>query len=113
MPREETTDSAKVRLVRYAQLGSLPVLATMSISASGDIVDQGLSGHRAVMTDAPVYEGDFKTNGYFTTFGGPADMSSSSTSSQVVSLIVPSRSDRSSSESLASGADGIRAGRSA
>ena len=114
MLREETAEPAKVRLVRYAKLGSLPVLATMSISANGDVVDEGLSGHRATMMDTPIYEGDFKSDGYFTTFGGPADMSSVSTSSQLVSPTANSKDhDWSSSGSLASGANGIRASRSA
>ena len=113
MPREETADSDEVRLVRYTALGSLPVLALMSLSAHGELHEGGLSGHRSTANETAIYEGDLKTGGYFTTFGGPADLEASSASSFMVTSGTSSTDDWSSSRSLASGAEGIRASRTA
>lgn len=85
----------------------------MSLSAHGELHEGGLSGHRSTVNDTAIYEDDLKSEGYFTTFGGPADLEASSSSSLVMSSSTSSTDDWSSSGSLASGAEGIRASRSA
>ena len=119
-----TTNSPEVRLVRYAKIGSLPAVAMLSISSAGEIIDDSSLGINGTPLEKPAYDGGIETEGYFTTFGGPVDMSSANVLSTVVVPVeeklvsarirdIDSEADWSRSASLASGAEGIRANRSA
>ena len=125
MPDDKTnTISPEVRLVRYAKIGSLPAVAMLSISSAGEIIDDSTMGVNASPLEKPAYDGGIETEGYFTTFGGPIDMSSANVLSTVVVPVEEklvsakiqdsaSSTDWSRSASLANGAEGIRANRSA
>ena len=116
--------SPEVRLVRYAEIGSLPAVAMLSISSSGEIIDDSTIGQSRSPLEKTAYDGGIESDGYFTTFGGPIEMSSANVLSTVVVPVeqklisarirnVDSGSDWSRPASLADGAEGIRANRSA
>jgi len=124
MPEKTKAISPEVRLVRYAKIGSLPAVAMLSISSAGEIIDDSSMGLNSSPLEKPAYDGGIETEGYFTTFGGPVDMSSANVLSTVVVPVedelvsakirnVNTGTDWSRSASLASGAEGIRANRSA
>ena len=117
--------SPNVRLVRYAKIGSLPAVAMLSVSSAGEVIGDSSMGIGTSPLDKPRNEGGIERHDYFTTFGGPVDMSSanllSTTLVPVEQKLVSTRiqdmdnqgKDWSHSASLASGAEGIRANRSA
>ena len=84
MPEKTSVSSPEVRLVRYAKIGSLPAVAMLSISSAGEIIDDSTMGVNNSPLEKPAYEGGIETQGYFTTFGGPVDMSSANVLSTVV-----------------------------
>ena len=113
--------SAEVRLVRYAKLGTLPAVAMLSVSSTGEVVQDTPT---PATLEKPAYEGGLETEGYFTTFGGPVDMSTANVLSTVVVPVTSdedadsvfdgdSQGDWSRTAALAEGAEGIRANRSA
>ncbi|MBC04061.1 MAG: hypothetical protein CMJ34_12290 [Phycisphaerae bacterium] len=121
---DEHQSSPEVRLVRYARIGSLPAIAMLSISSSGEVIDESIINANHVPIQKAAYEGVVETEGYFTTFGGQVEMSSANVLSTVVVPIrekvvsteiskAKSTTDWSRTASLASGAEGIRANRSA
>lgn len=113
--------SPEVRLVRYAALGALPAVAMLSVSATGEVIRDAAA---PAMLEKPAYEGGLETEGYFTTFGAPVDMSTANVLSTVVVPVTSDegtgnvftgrgQTDWSRPAALAEGADGIRASRSA
>ena len=117
---DQRTMSPNVRLVRYAKIGSLPAVAMLSISSAGEVIGDSSMGIGTSPLEKPRNEGEFERHDHFTTFGGPVDMSSanllSTTLVPVEQKLISTRiqdKDWSHSASLASGAEGIRANRSA
>ena len=117
----DRASSAEVRLVRYAKLGTLPAVAMLSVSSTGEVVSDAAA---PATLEKPAYEGGLETEGYFTTFGGPVDMSTANVLSTVVVPVTSneetesvfngeSQGDWSRTAALAEGAEGIRASRSA
>jgi hypothetical protein len=116
----DRTSSPEVRLVRYAALGALPAVAMLSVSSSGEVTHDAV----APSVEKPAYAGGLETEGYFTTFGAPVDMSTANVLSTVVIPVTDAEStggvfsgrtqtDWSRPAALAEGATGIRASRSA
>ncbi len=116
----DRTSSPEVRLVRYAALGTLPAVAMLSVSSTGEITHDA----SVPVIEKPAYAGGLETEGYFTTFGAPVDMSTANVQSTVVIPVGRdeatggvfsgrTQTDWSRPAALAEGATGIRASRSA
>ena len=124
MSTKNSAETAEVRLVRYAKLGSLPTVAMLTVSASSAAMSDQTEAALFPTAEKPAYDGGLETEGYFTTFGAPVEMSSIDVQSTIVVPVheegaashlhlAGSGTDWSRTAELAEGADGIRSSRSA